>query len=147
MNKTYLKLLQEAIDNPEYSTDKLGPDGRKTINVDFDGVVHAYSKGFNTGDIYDKPAVGTEEALHLLSRKYDLICFSARVNADPSGNGREAIDEWLKKYNLRQYFKDITDKKHPSLVIIDDSAVRHTSWKETLEQLKEIGILKEEGDT
>jgi len=121
---------------------KVETKDRKTINVDFDGVVHSYSRGYHDGTIYDVPQEGCREALQLLKDKgYKLICFSARVNAHVPGNGRTAIKEWLQKYNLLEFFDDITDTKYPSLVIIDDSAVRHTSWENTLKKLERLGYV------
>ena len=54
--------------------------GFKNLCIDFDGVVHAYSEGFKDGTIYDDPMEGVREALELLSQKYKLICWSARLN-------------------------------------------------------------------
>lgn len=121
---------------------KVEEKDKKTINVDFDGVIHKYSRGYHDGTIYDVPAEGSRESLQLLKDKgYKLICFTARVNADPSGDGYNKIKQWLKKYNLLEFFDDITDKKYPSLVIIDDSALRHTSWDTTLKNLKDLGYV------
>ncbi len=69
-----------VIDGYLMESDRLAPgddEANQRINIDFDGVVHAYSKGFNDGTIYDKPQEGTEESLKLLKDKgYNLILFS-----------------------------------------------------------------------
>jgi len=139
------KFLDESVStpNPEVvePADKLGEDeSRKRILVDFDGVCHAYSQGFSDGTIYDPPAVGTKEALQLLSDKYQLICFSARINAGDK-HGKKEMIEWLKKYDLFRFFVDITDKKIPSLLIIDDSAIRHSTWENTLFEMKKLNMI------
>jgi len=36
---------------------------KNTIAVDFDGVIHQYSKGWEDGSIYDKPVKGVRQAL------------------------------------------------------------------------------------
>lgn len=90
----------------------------KTIAIDFDGVIHKYSKGFQGLDnAYDVPTEGTEEALKdLTSRGYRLIIVSSRPV--------EPIKNWLKKYNMDHYFDDVTNTKHPAKYYIDDHAVR-----------------------
>jgi hypothetical protein len=40
----------------------------KSVSFDFDGVIHQYSKGWYTKDIYDPPMAGAYEALIDLSR-------------------------------------------------------------------------------
>ena len=119
---------------------KVADADRKTINIDFDGVVHNFSKGFLDGTIYDKPQEGTEESLKLLKDKgFNLILFTARINAEH--DGKQNIIDWLTKYDLLKYFSLITDKKMPSILIIDDSAVRHTDWKTTMKKISKLGII------
>ena len=51
-----------------------------TLAIDFDGVIHKYSKGFQgLENAYDPPREGTEEALkEFISRGYRLIIVSSR---------------------------------------------------------------------
>ena len=139
---TIQKFLDESVDEETVQpADKLGDDEpRKRILVDFDGVCHAYSQGYKDGTIYDPPSVGTKEALRQLSDKYKLVLFSARINAGDT-HGKKEMIEWLKKHDLIRFFVDITDKKVPSLLIIDDSAIRHTTWENTLSQMKKMNML------
>ena len=139
MTKKYLKYLQEAIVHLKKSS-KLGLKGKKTLCIDFDGVIHAYSKGYHDGTIYDKPMEGVQQALDILSKKYDLVCFSARINAGDA-HGKKDMVEWLKNYDLLKYFIDITDKKIPCVAYIDDSAIRHTDWKSTFNELRRLEII------
>ena len=39
---------------------------KKTIVFDFDGVIHRYSKGWQDGNIYDKPTKGIKETIEIL---------------------------------------------------------------------------------
>ena len=91
---------------------------QKTIAIDFDGVIHRYSKGYQgLYNAYDPPTEGTEAALKSLKRDgYRLIIVSSRPV--------EAIKPWLKKYGLDKYFDDVSNTKHPAKYYIDDHAVR-----------------------
>ena len=90
----------------------------KTIAIDFDGVIHRYSKGFQgLHNAYDEPTEGTEDALKTLKAEgYRLIIVSSRPV--------EAINKWLKQYDLDKYFDDVSNTKHPAKYYIDDHAVR-----------------------
>ncbi len=111
----------------------------KTLAIDFDGVIHKYSKGFHDGTIYDPPQEGVQEALEILSKKYILACYTARVNI--GAGGKEEIRLWLKKYDLLKYFSEITGMKIPAIAYIDDNAIQHTDWSSTLFSLKKFGFL------
>lgn len=53
-----------------------------TIAVDFDGVLHAYTRGWQSGEIYDKPVLGAAEGLQALMRRDAVFIFTARDNLD-----------------------------------------------------------------
>ena len=90
----------------------------KTIAIDFDGVIHLYSRGFQgLGNAYDPPTPGTREALEALKKDgYRLIIVSSRPVP--------VIKEWLKNQKLEHYFDDVSNIKHPAKYYIDDHAVR-----------------------
>ena len=136
----YFKYLKEAIETIHKKEPSKVNIYEKRILIDFDGVCHAYSKGYHDGTIYDPPAAGTKEALQLLSDKYELVCFSARINAGDK-HGKKEMVEWLKKYDLFKFFVDITDQKTPSQLIIDDSAIRHSTWGNTLSEMKKLNFI------
>ena len=47
------------------------------IAVDFDGVIHRYSKGWHDGTIYDEPVEGAREALEgLVDKGHMIIVYS-----------------------------------------------------------------------
>ncbi|MEO0641374.1 MAG: hypothetical protein AAFY70_16695 [Bacteroidota bacterium] len=51
------------------------------IAIDFDGVLHLYSKGWNGGEIYDPPVPGAKEAMQKLKAQgHTLYIFSTRSN-------------------------------------------------------------------
>lgn len=109
------------------------------IGVDFDGVIHANSKGFYDGTVYDNPIPGSKEALESLSKKYKIIVFSAKARKDRmlinGKTGVELIWEWLKKYDMDQYVEDVTAEKPRAVYYIDDKAIRFVDWKSALEEV------------
>lgn len=110
---------------------------RKPISIDFDGVVHAFSKGYCQVDIYDPPMPGAEEALTRLIKDYAVHILSAR-------DAREVIDWCRVKFPKLRFAlipKDapywqtegiigVTNTKLPSLHYVDDRALRFTNWQD-----------------
>jgi len=96
----------------------------KTIAVDFDGVIHKYSKAYHDGTIYDPPIEGTADAIRLLKKKgYKVVCFTAREDV-------QAIMDWMKLYNID--VDEVTNIKPRAVVYIDDRAIRFTNWRDML---------------
>lgn len=107
----------------------------RSIAVDFDGVIHQYSRGWHTKDIYDPPMAGAFEGLKALSAAYGVFILSARP-----------VDEilpWCRKHfaNLRfcrigpkvTYWNrrgviGVTNRKLPALAYIDDRGIRFSNW-------------------
>lgn len=90
----------------------------KTISIDFDGVIHKYSKGYHDGTAYDEPMEGAKKALEGLEAKgFEIIIFSTRPE--------EQIKEWFEKYGFKQYQ---IFKKPMAIAYIDDRAIRFTTW-------------------
>lgn len=108
---------------------------RKPISIDFDGVIHAFSRGYVCCDIYDPPMPGAHEALKTLLRDYAVHILSAR-------DAREVV-KWCRKHFPDIQFalipksahdwqtKDVvgvTNTKLPAIAYIDDRGVRFTNW-------------------
>jgi len=109
-------------------------DKRRTIALDFDGVIHAYSKGFQGLDnVYDEPHVGALEGISALSELgYRLIVVSSRPVP--------AIQKWLTKHSIDHYFEEITNIKRPAKHYIDDHGYRFekgnvNSWPQVIEMI------------
>lgn len=101
-----------------------------TICVDFDGVIHKYSKGWHDGSIYDEPIEGAISSMAKLQRKgFRVAIFTAR---------REYLEIglWLKKHDVNKElnFNEliITSTKLPAVAYIDDRAIRFVNWTEAL---------------
>lgn len=107
---------------------------KRNIAVDFDGVIHKYSKGFQDGTIYDGPIEGAKEALETLSRKYNVIIFTTRLSPiwKPEDTARQErqIKEWLAKHGFPDY--PLTGSKPVAMYYIDDRAIRFENWDDTL---------------
>ena len=98
----------------------------KRISIDFDTVIHKYSKGLSDGSIYDEPVENAIEGLKRLSKAgFEVIVFTTKTVFGEKRN-RE-IKRWLKKYGLDL---KVTSIKLPSLAYIDNRAIRFTNWKD-----------------
>ena len=112
------------------------------LAIDFDGVIHNFDKGWHDGTCYGEPLPGSLKAIELLSKKYNIIIFTAKAKSNrPLVNGKtgkELVREWLEKHNVMQYIQSITSEKPRAKVYIDDNGYRFSSWNKTLEDLEEI---------
>lgn len=109
----------------------------RKIAIDFDGVLHRYSRGWNGGIIYDEPVKGTREALEWLKDQgYIIYIYTGRTNSEFRHQGEDdqakAIERWLNKYNI-PYDKVWLDGKPAAHIYLDDRAIRFNGdWKEIL---------------
>ena len=110
------------------------------IAIDFDGVIHEYSKGWNGGEIYDPPVVGAKEALEALKAKgHTLYLFTTRTNTmfrkKDEPDQKVMIEEWMKRNEI-PFDKIWTFGKPMADLFIDDRALSFKGdWKDTLEQV------------
>jgi hypothetical protein len=101
-----------------------------TLAIDFDGVVHGYSRGWVDGSIYDPPVHGAREALlRLNAAGYRLVLHTTRVrDVDQAA----AVLAWLEGNGLDGLFAEVTDRKPLAAAYIDDRAIHFTTWPEAL---------------
>jgi hypothetical protein len=99
--------------------------GKPTICLDFDGVVHAYSKGWQDGSIYDGMVPGFLEWAAEAQKHFILCIYSSRSSSD---EGRLAMGKWLadqlRKWKGEPIEFTMSAEKPPAWVTIDDRAVR-----------------------
>ena len=112
----------------------------KTIAIDFDGVIHSHEYGYHNGTIYGTPIQGSLESIRNLSKKYNLVIYTAKAKKDrPLINGKNGIEliwDWLKKYNIHDCIKEITAEKPRCICYIDDKCISFVDWKQTMGDLK-----------
>ena len=115
------------------------PDETKNIGVDFDGVIHKNSKGYYDGTIYDEPIEGSKESLEKLSKKYDVVIYTAKAKPDRGlvngKTGTQLVWEWLKEHKMEKYVTKVTAEKPRAVAYIDDKGITFTSWEQTLKEL------------
>ena len=125
---------------------------KNTIAVDFDGVIHKYSKGWQDGSIYDEPFEGVQEALMTLKKSFWVYIFTTRdvqsvVNwmeikfwgvGSEKGFKTIAMPEGTRFWQgERNGEVAVSNRKLPAEYYIDDRGIRFDgSWKIVLQQIE-----------
>lgn len=121
------------------------PDELVNIGIDFDGVIHANSKGYYDGTIYDDPIEGSYEALEKLYEKYTIIIYTTKAKPDRGlVNGRQTIEliwEWLEKHDMAKFVSKVTSEKPRAVCYIDDKAVEFYNWQDCIERMEKKELL------
>lgn len=114
---------------------------KKTIAIDFDGVIHKYSKGWHDGTAYDVPMDGAIEGIKKLMEKYIVYVHTARPAQDVqhwfgvhTDLGTEIIREDVKFYT-NEHLVGISNRKLPAIYYIDDRALYFIDWEQTLDKV------------
>ena len=98
----------------------------ETICIDFDGVLHRYSRGYEDGTIYDVPMPDAVYATHKLADKgYNLVVLTARSPAQ-----FDDIEVWLAAHGFPPM--EVTNLKVPAFMYLDDRAIRFVSWQDAM---------------
>ncbi|MGY6019560.1 hypothetical protein [Streptomyces spinosirectus] len=129
-----------------------------TIAVDFDGVIHRYSRGWADGTIYDPPLPGAIDGLRALMDRDAVFIFTTR--------GPKQVAAWLRAFEfdvttdercshcnrssrripgcqhcegtgLLTFWNPrgqllVTNRKLAATAYLDDRAVRFTDWEQAL---------------
>lgn len=127
-----------------------------TIAVNFDGVIHQYSRGWQDGTIYDPPMPGALDGLRRLQSTEPVFIFTSRsteqvaywlfergdfnITWEPPGD--HAVEFWNDKDRLY-----ITNRKLPARIYLDDRAVRFTGWDQALADLLPTGTAEKGSPT
>jgi hypothetical protein len=125
-------------------------ESKPSICVDFDGVIHGYTKGYLDGTLYDQAIEGSHEFLIRLRNRYKVIICSARMNPNDNPNldfeieefshehflyaqeKKEMLKNWFKLNGFEQniHYDLITPFKPSAKFYIDDRAVTFKKWSE-----------------
>ena len=104
-------------------------DTKQRIALDFDGVLHEYSQGYNNGRLgdnmngWDPMIPGARTAVErMISKGFEVYVLTAR---DPEQ--WPAIYEWLAAHRFPPNI-EITNIKKPAFIYVDDRAIRFTNW-------------------
>ena len=99
--------------------------GKKTIVLDFDGVLHSYTSGWKGATVVpDAPVDGALEWLALAIERFDVAIFSARSREK---GGIEAMRDWLAREGLPEAVLGqikFPRTKVPAHVYLDDRGWR-----------------------
>ncbi|MFD7507905.1 hypothetical protein ACFV5N_00955 [Streptomyces sp. NPDC059853] len=105
--------------------------------VDFDGVVHSYTRGWADGSMYDPPVPGALDALRDLMTRYAVVIHTARDAGQVAewldGHGFECVLDDGRPFWSVQGQLLVTSRKLPSVAYVDDRAVLFRGdWAEAL---------------
>jgi len=106
---------------------------KKTLMIDLDGVLNNYTK-YEENFIPDIKE-GAKEFLEKLhkSGKYELVLFTTR--------NKELSQNWLKKWDIDCYFKEVTNIKKPAYIYIDDRALKfENAFEKTFEDIEKFTV-------
>lgn len=108
--------------------------GLPTLILDFDGVIHSYTSGWQGIDVTpDPPVEGVKSAINELKKHFRVVVYSSRCHQE---GGIEAIRKYLLKHDI--WVDAIVDKKVPVVAMVDDRGITFTGeWSEEfVEQIK-----------
>jgi len=111
----------------------------QVVAIDFDGVIHKNSKGYNDGSIYDEPVMDSIESIKKLSEYFKIVIYTFKGHPDrPKVNGKDGIElvwDWLRKYDLQDHIEDIVWGKPNAIIYIDDKGYKFENWNDTFKYM------------
>ena len=92
-----------------------------TLCIDFDGVIHKYSKGWQDGSIYDEPTDGALGFVKEANEHFKVVIYTTRA-ATPEG--MLDVVAYLDIHGFPRMV--VTDKKPIAFLTIYDRAIQFT---------------------
>jgi len=100
----------------------------KTVCVDLNGVLDQYTGWKGEGHM-DPPRPGADRFLAELVEDYRVVILTTQP--------AERVWEWLREYGLDRWVDEVTDRKPPAVVYVDDRAVTFRgNFEETLREIR-----------
>lgn len=105
---------------------------KKTICIDFDGVIHSYERGWQDGVIYGTVVPGFFEWVEKVRHDFELVIYSSRSKTDEGVTAmglwlHEQRNKWIAEGGQRHPTEPLEIKfaheKPPAWLTIDDRAV------------------------
>ena len=120
---------------PEIAEQNGMHQARRTVCLDFDGVIHSYRSGWCGAEIIpDPPVHGSREAIEQLRKRFRVVIHSARCQTD---EGKKAIEVWLKKHRIT--VDEVCSLKPPAHVYVDDRAIPFRgNWDHAIAEIHEF---------
>jgi 5'(3')-deoxyribonucleotidase len=100
---------------------------KRTVALDFDGVLHPYTEGW-VGPIPadEPPTSGSLEYVQQHADEYVFVVFSTRCD---SPEGLKGTCAWLERWGFMPYIAEVTCTKPKAVAYVDDRAVPFVgSW-------------------
>lgn len=112
---------------------------KKTICIDFDGVIHDYSKGWRGIDVYDRPIAGAKEGLLALRNAgWVIIIYTTRNDTPKLREFLESNELVFDYINVNPYQPMGSDKgKILADVYLDDKGITFDGdWEKTVSAIQ-----------
>lgn len=98
------------------------PKGKPILCLDFDGVLHSYTSGWQGFDIIpDKPVEGALDFVKEALNYFDVQVFSSRTKEE---SGYKAMIRWLEENGFPIDLMRFPMVKPPAFVTLDDRAIQ-----------------------
>jgi len=117
---------------------------KRTLCLDFDGVIHSYTSGWQGADVIaDQPVPGAREFVIAALEHFDVAVFSSR-SGQPGGI--PAMTVWMRKHGFPVDRVTFPTAKPAAWLTIDDRALMFTGVWPAMDELLEFRPWNKESD-
>ncbi len=105
---------------------------KKTILIDFDGVLNNYDGNYDE-NVLPEIKIGAKDFLKKLSNTFKIKIFTTR--------NKMKVAQWLLNHRLEKYVSDVTNVKEPAFLIIDDRCINFSGdYNKIFEQINSFKV-------